>query len=145
VNLPHARAYLSVIKAEERRRSERLDREDPNIAHDQWLFTDAPFIGDLCLVFLVALWHHVERRLLHFAACAADHGERLTRAQYEKRLEELGNIKDRKKRWAEIEKRLTISSRLFYSAMNALKFLANNSKHDPSPKPSRAFVRFAWT
>jgi hypothetical protein len=154
VNLPHARAYLGVIKAEERRRSERLDREDPNIAYDQWLFTDAPFIGDLCLVFLVALWHHVERQLLHFAACAADQGEplaeRLTRDEYQERVKKL--LKDEKRpwlglKWRVIEKRLGLPLRLHFDgktgyererlcAMEALRSLANAYKHDPSRKPS---------
>ena len=64
MDLAEAKAYLSVIKAEERRRAILRRDEEPDIAYDQRLFTDAPFISELCLVFLVSARHHVERGLL---------------------------------------------------------------------------------
>jgi hypothetical protein len=134
MNLAHARVYLGVIRAEEQRRSELLDRVDPNVGYDQWLFADAPFIGELCLVFLVALRHHVERQLLHFAARAADQGQPISRGQYEARVDELENMKPSKLR-STIEARLAVSGRLHYRAVEALRLLANAYKHNARKEP----------
>jgi hypothetical protein len=135
MNLKHARAYLAVIRAEEQRRSDALDREDPNFAYDEWLFTDGPFIGELCLIFLVAIRHHIERQLLHFAACAADNGRRINRAQYRTRVDELQRMPNAK-RWSEVEKRLSVHSCSHDRAIEALRLLANAYKHDPRKQPA---------
>ena len=70
-DLSEAKGYLSVIKAERRRRASLLREEDPNAAYDQWLFVDRPFVNEFCLMFLVSLFREIERRLLQLAARAA--------------------------------------------------------------------------
>lgn len=139
MDLADAKGYLSVIKAEERRRATLLRDEDPDFAYDQWLFTDAPFISELCLVFLVSLRHHVERRLLHFAACAADAGQPIKRADYEERVEELLYLRA-DKRWKEIEKRLDVAHCAHYATVEALRLLANAYKHDPKKQPNKELL-----
>lgn len=53
------------------------------------MFTDLPFLHDLSLLFFVAIRHHIERRLIYFAACATGHGNAIKHAEYEVRLKEL--------------------------------------------------------
>ena len=64
----------------------------PDAAYDQRLFYDAPFLNELCIVFLVALRHHIERRLTLFAACAADAGRPITRQEFSARMKELPDL-----------------------------------------------------
>ena len=45
-----------------------LANEDPDYAYDQWLFTDEPFVNELCLVLLVVIRHQLERELLGLLA-----------------------------------------------------------------------------
>lgn len=139
MDLSDAKAYLSVIKAEHKRRAILLRDEDPNAAYDRWWFHDAPFVNELCLVFLVSLRHEIERRLLQFAARAVDDGRPISSAEYSQRVDELKNrsIMDR---WKEIKKRLKIAACTHYEAVEALRLLANAYKHDPLKKPDRKLL-----
>lgn len=135
-NLRQARAFLAVIRAEEQRRSDLLDQEH---SYDQWWLVDGPFIGELYLVLLTAVRHHIERRLLHFAACAADNGQKIDRAQYLARIDELRKMKKAKER-SEIEKRLSLRSSSHHRAIEALRLLANAYKHDPRKQPTDELI-----
>jgi hypothetical protein len=95
MELADAKAYLDVIKTEGQRRAELLP-DHPDAAYDQWLFHDAPFINELCIVLLVALRHHIERRLIFFAACAADGGGPITKQQFLARMKQLSDLKNAK-------------------------------------------------
>jgi hypothetical protein len=66
---------IAVIRAEQQRRESLLTDEEPNFAYDQWLFTDAPFVAELCLMLLVTLRHQVERELARLAARAVGDGK----------------------------------------------------------------------
>src|SRR5450755_3909628 len=97
-----AKAFLNLIAAEEQRRRSLLPEDDGNgLAYDQWMFTDLPFLHDLCFLYLVAVRHHVERRLLFFAACATEHGKPITLREY---WAEQDAVKT--KGWREIKRRL---------------------------------------
>ncbi len=137
MELTDARAYLNVIKTEEQRRAELLP-DHPDAAYDQWLFNDAPFINELCI--LVALRHHVERRLIFFAVCAADGGKPITRQELSTRMKELSdfNKKGKNKKggmWGEIHRRLAQDHCAHYRVIEALRQLANAYKHDPRMEP----------
>jgi hypothetical protein len=43
-----AKEMIRVIRAERTTRLARLPTEDPDLAYDQWLSTDEPFIDELC-------------------------------------------------------------------------------------------------
>jgi hypothetical protein len=133
MELTDARAYLDVIKAEEQRRAQLLP-DHPDAAYDRWFFYDAPFINELCIVFLVALRHHIERRLIFLAACAADGGRPITKEEFLARVKELSNLKA-SARWDEISGRLTPDRCAHYHVIEALRHLANAYKHDPSLEP----------
>ena len=133
MELTDAKAYLNVIKAEQRRRAELLP-DHPDAAYDQWVFNDAPFINELCIVFLVALRHHIERRLMSFAACAADAGRPITKQEFSARMKELSDLENRKK-WEEIRRRLGPDQCAHHQVIEALRHLANAYKHDPRLEP----------
>lgn len=138
MDLTDAKAYLSVVRAEEQRRVSLLSDDDPG-AYDQWLFTDAPFISELCLVFLVALRHHIERRLLYFAACAVDAGQPIARVDYEKRLADMLRLRG-PRQWEEIEKRLHVAN--CAPTIETLRLLANAYKHDPKKQPTKQLLTY---
>ena len=130
---------ISVIRAEQQRRASLLTDEDPNFAYDQWLFTDAPFVNELCLMLLVTLRHQVERELVGLAARAADDGKEINGQQYQEKVEQL-----RKRHgwdWTEINNRLRPESCKGYASMKALRLIANLYKHDPSKEPDEDLLQ----
>ena len=139
MDIAKARAVLSVIKEEDGRREE-LREKNPEFAYDQWLFSDAPFVREFCLLVLVGVRHHIERRLLHFAACAADGGNPIKRKGYEQRLNHLRNL-PRQKCWGEIDKRLDVQKHKHYLTIEALRLLANAYKHDPTKSPDEKLLK----
>lgn len=136
---PVFKEMIAVIKAEQQRRSSLLTDEDPNFAYDHWLFTDAPFVNELCLMLLVTLRHQVEREMVGLAARAADDGKEISGQQYEEKVKQLrkGNGWD----WTEINNRLKPESCEGYASMKALRLLANSYKHDPSMEPNEDLLK----
>jgi hypothetical protein len=63
-----------------------LADEDPDLASDQWQFGDEPFVNELCLILLVAVWHQVEREVIWLAARVTGDGKQITREQYLKNV-----------------------------------------------------------
>jgi len=135
--LTDAKAYLDVIKDAEQRRAKLLP-DDPDAAYDQWLFHDAPFINELCIVFLVALRHHVEHRLTFFAACAADGGKPISRTEFSDRMKQLSKPKAK---WDAIEKRLHPDQCVHYQVIEALQHLANAYKHNANLEPDHRLLK----
>src|ERR1035441_8022716 len=86
-----ASQVVRVIRSEKKLRSGRLRQADPNTAWEQWLFTDLPFINEMCLILLVAIRHRVERELITLAA-RANGGSTVPRKQYQQ------NVMDQRKR-----------------------------------------------
>lgn len=133
-----ARDILELIRTEQKRRVSLLSSVDEDVADDRWLFKDAPFLNELCLMLLIAVRHQVERDLVHFAARAADDGKEIDRQQYRARVQELrkGIFWDRK----EIEKRLKLDSCEGHKSIETLRLLANSYKHDPSSEPDKKLL-----
>src|SRR5262249_45377892 len=70
-----ARDVLGVIRVErERRRGLLRDVEEDDYAYDLWMFEHLPFVNELCLTLLVAVWHQVERELVYMAARVVPEG-----------------------------------------------------------------------
>lgn len=136
-----AREMIGVIRTERQRRSDQLkDYEDSNAAYDQWLFTDEPFINDMCLIVLVALRHQVERELV-FLAARAKVGPTITRQQHQqnvaKRREEI-----RKNGWGNLNETLNLESFKEWKApMETLPLLANCLKHQPTQEPDQNVLK----
>ena len=130
-----AKDILNVIRSEQRSRASLLAGKDPDFAYDHWLFTDAPFVNELCLMLLVALRHQVERELIAFAARAADDGKEIDRRQYQQRMKELQKQPTRP-RWKTIEDRLQLKLCEEHGSIEALRLLANSYKHNPSKQPN---------
>jgi len=131
---------ISIIRAEEQRRAALLSGEDPEAAYDQWLFRDAPFVNELCIILLVALRHRVERVLVSLAALSADGGREIEGEQYGYNVEQLR--KGRGWKWKEIDARLKPELSEFYRSMEALRLLANSYKHEHSERPAEDLKDF---
>lgn len=124
---------IAVVRDEQQRRSSLLTDEEPDFAYDEWLFTDAPFVNELCLVLLVALWHEVERELVKLAAQAGHDGKEISGKEYEEEVQKLRKGKGWD--WTTINDSLKLKSCGQYKPVEALRFLANSYKHDPWNEP----------
>jgi hypothetical protein len=141
MEISDAKSFIGLVTEEARRRQALLENADPDYAYDQWIFTDLPFLHDLSLLFLVAIRHHIERRLLYFAACAMGHGSAIKRAEYDLRMKALLAL-PLGKRWKEIEARLSPTKCAHYPSIEALRLLANSYKHDPRNQPDKELIVF---
>ena len=130
---------IAVIRAEQQRRASLLTEENSNFAYDQWLFTDEPFVNELCLMLLVTLRHQVERELVSLGARSGGEEAEINGQQYQEKVEQLRKGKGWD--WKEIEDRLELKFCEGYEAMEALRFLANSYKHDPSMEPSEELMQ----
>jgi hypothetical protein len=135
-----ARATLNVIRKERKRRLASLPDDAP-VADGQWLSVDEPFVNELCLMFLVAIRHQVERELLILAARATDDGKTLDYGQYQERLnDERVSLKGRDG-WKKLAARLRLDSvPKWNSSMEILRLLANCYKHAPSQGPEKSLL-----
>ncbi len=104
-----AKEVIGVIRAEGQRRSEQLKDADPDFAYDQWLFTDEPFINEMCLMVLVTLHHLVERELLLLVARSTAQPATMTSQQYQMNVKKWQK-KGPKKRRTDLSKALSLSS-----------------------------------
>src|SRR5579871_3296324 len=80
------REIISIIRTEEGRRASTLP-EGQDAALDRWLFDDEPFVSNLCLMFLVALRHQLERELLDLLARSGHHGKEISGKKYREILQ----------------------------------------------------------
>ena len=132
---------VGVIRNEQQRRVSLLEDMHPEVADDQWLFRDLPFVAELCLMLLVAMRHQVERELISFAARAADDGREITPQQYQERVKELRQSGGKGWNWKVIHARVKLKSCEGERQIEALRLLANSYKHDPSKKPDEDLLR----
>jgi len=135
-----ANEVVAVIRSERQKRSDRLNDEDPDFAYDQWLFTDEPFINEMCLMMLLALRHQVERELI-FLAARANVGPAITRQQYHQnvasRREEI-----KRRGWANLIATLNLGGFAEWDdSMETLRLLANCLKHEPTQEPDENLLR----
>jgi len=142
MDLTDAKAFINLITAEYKRRADLLPQDDDGTgyAYDQWMFTDLPFLHDLCILYLVAMRHHIERRLLFLATCALGHGKKIKRSEFEGEQKILLAM-PHGKRWKEIDRRLQPKKCARYTSVEALRLLANSYKHNPRLQPDIELVR----
>ena len=134
-----AKNIVKLIRGEQQRRASLLEDMHPEVAYDHWLFTDLPFVAELCLMLLVTMRHQVERELISFAARAADDGREIGPQQYQERVKELRQSGG--KGWKTIYARLKLKSCEGERQIEALRLLANSYKHDPSKTPDEDLLR----
>ncbi|HVR26024.1 MAG TPA: hypothetical protein VMU26_22215 [Candidatus Polarisedimenticolia bacterium] len=126
---------IDVIRVEEQRRAKRRADMHPDVTYDQWLFTDAPFVNELCLMLLVALRHQVERELVLLAARLAADGSEISVEQYHKNVHRERELLKERDGWKRIFIRLDVKSCQETKVLEALRLLSNSYKHDPFVKP----------
>lgn len=141
MDVRHAKAFVDLLIAEAKRRESLLPEDDGmGLAYDVWTFKDLPFLRDLSLLYLVALRHDIERRLLFYAVCATGHGRPIKRTTFVRRQRTLLKLHV-SKRWKEIDKRLNTSLATNYQSVEALRLLANSYKHEPRKEPGRELIK----
>lgn len=141
MNSEIAKEVINVIRSEQSRRSHRLKNEDPDVAYDQWLFLDEPFISEMCLMALVALRHQVERELV-FLAARTNCGGAIARSDYWHKVGDQRAMLRKKEGWKELESKLNLHNfGEWAGAMKTLRLLANNVKHDPWQLPDEKLLR----
>lgn len=144
MNTQILKEMVAVIRIEQERRLSKLKDEDPNIAYDQWLFTDEPFLNELCLMLLVTSRHQIERELVRLAARADEDGEEISGQQYQEKVKQLRKTNRKGKNigwdWMEISKRLKLEFYEKYKFIEALRLLSNSYKHDPSMEPDEELL-----
>lgn len=128
---------LTIIEAERDRRREALEKEEIwDYARDRWLFEELPFVNELCLTLIVAVWHQLEREIVHLAARATENGQPVNRWMYEE------NVRRRRKE----AKTKGLASMLTHLGMDCpawmetLRLLANCYKHEPDRRPGEALL-----
>jgi hypothetical protein len=131
---------IGLISREKQRREWLLKGKDPDFAHDQWLFTDAPFVNELYLMLLLTLWHQFERELFNLTARVADDRKEINHQQHQEKVHQLqkgkGHVWDKIKNWVQTK------SCKGYKSMETLRLLANSYKHDQSMKPSKKLLKW---
>jgi hypothetical protein len=139
MNTKAAKDTIEVIRKErQRRRAELPDPEDA--AYDQWMFTDEPFINDLCLVLLVAIRHQVERELVGIAARVTDDGAPLDRKQYQERMRD--EREGLRHGWKPLIGKLDLRSfPEWQGSMQTLRLLVNSYKHSPWGRPDEDLLQ----
>ncbi len=126
---------IDVIRVEGQRRAKRRADMHPDVTYDQWLFTDAPFVNELCLMLLVALRHRAERELVLLAARLAEDGSEISVEQYHKNVHKERELLKERDGWKRIFIRLDVKSCKETKVLEALRLLSNSYKHDPFLKP----------
>lgn len=146
VNTQILQEMINVIRMEQDRRSSILKDQDPNIAYDQWLFTDEPFLNELCLMVLVTLRHQIERQMVALSARADKSGKEISGEQYQEKVKQLQKTNKKGKTigwdWPKIWKRLNKQIYQKYRPIEALRLLSNSYKHDPSMEPDEELLSF---
>lgn len=136
------KSVTAVIRDEAQRRERRLANQHPDAAYDQWLFVDAPFLNEFCLMLLVTLRHQIERELVMLAARKADDKKQtISVAQYRENVQqELKLLEgDKKTGWKNLYTKLGVrssdGSKDSVAYLEVLRHLANSYKHDPFGEP----------
>jgi hypothetical protein len=133
---------IAVIRAEQQRRASLLMKEDSDFANDRWLSTDGPLVNELCIMVLVTLSHQVERQLVRLAARADESGKEISGQEYEAKVREIRKGLRNRRGWDEIKVRLNVESCEGYTSTEALRFLVNSYKHNPSMEPDKELLKF---
>ncbi len=132
---------IGVIRSESKRRSALLRDEDPDFAYDQWLFTDEPFVNELCLVLVVAIRHQVERELIRLAARVTRDGKDIDGKEYQQNVQKERERLRKADGWKNLSVTLSLtSSPEWESSIETLRLLANSYKHEPWEKPEAALL-----
>ncbi len=136
------REIIRVIEAErERRDFERSKVEHPDFAYDQWLFTDGPFVGELCLVLLVAIRHQLERELVHLAARMTPDGSEIDGREFKQGVASERESLRGKNGWPKLIDKLQLKDvPEWNSSMRILQLLANSYKHNPWGEPDEKLL-----
>jgi len=142
MHLSAAKEVIDVIRtAQGRRAAARRADEDPDIAGEIWVEVDVPFVNELSLMLLVAVWHQLERELIWLAALVTDDGNDIDDLkQYSKNVKTARERFRRPGGWKDITSKLNLKACAEWNSMEMLHHLANCYKHDPSGKPDEKLL-----
>ncbi len=124
-----------IIEEEFNRRVESLKGAPSEGAYDHWLFYDLPFLGEFAGLFLVGIWHLVERELKRILAVST-HDERFLDIPI--KPQELGKARRERHTWGTLREhflgraKLELSGLPNFDEMDLLNSLTNFWKHEAS-------------
>jgi hypothetical protein len=132
VDLNVAKAMLQTIRIEQERRLN-SDSSDLEAELAQWSETDLPFLNELALLLLAAVWHGVERELIWLAAGHRAGGCEL----HSKSHKALIGAQQRAfgKRRQEFIAEFALTELAQWPTIEMLRLLANSYKHESSRRP----------
>ena len=128
---------LILIRSERSRLDRRLADRDSDSAYDTWRSEDVPFVNELCLTLLVAIWHQVERELIHRAARVTVDRAPIDQSDYVRKIHE-NRKRVREKGAPAIAETLGMG---WPDWLEALRLLVNCYKHDPETRPDEKLLR----
>jgi len=134
------RQIIGVIRTKGARRKAGLP-DHPDAAHDRWLFTDQPFVNELCLLLLVRLSHEVERQLLLLSLRMPKGGvQEIDVSDYRKQVGERRELlrKNKGKEWRNLYEDLGLRGK--HKVFEVLRLLADSYKHDPFMLPDQELL-----
>lgn len=131
MNTDLARRMLALARQERDRRAENAS-QSPGYAED-WLLVDEPFVNEICLVVLVAVYHQIERELVLLGARIAPGRDVISHADYEANVQRIkAAVRDRPTNgWQDLTRCLDLTNRPEWKSLQALRLIANGYKHDP--------------
>jgi hypothetical protein len=133
------RSVIQMIKGEKKRRISKLPRDSDDAARDRYFFTDMPFVNELYLMLIVAMWHQIERELVCLAARVDGNTNEMTWDDYKNGVNALAD-KHPKERWSIVGSRLRLRTFSDHKTLELLQNLANSYKHDPFGRPGKKLL-----
>ena len=124
-----------IIEEEFNRRVESLKSAPSEGAYDHWIFYDSPFLGEFAGLFLVGIWHLVERELKRILTVST-HDERLLDIPI--KPQEFGKARRKRYTWGKLQKhflsraKVELSGLPYFEEMDLLNSLTNFWKHEAS-------------
>ena len=124
-----------IIEDEFNRRVESLKSAPSEGNYDHWIFHDSPFLGEFAGLFLVGIWHLVERELKRILAVST-HDKKLLDIPI--KPQEFGKARRKRYTWVELQEhfldraRVELSRLPYFDEMDLLNRLINLWKHEAS-------------
>jgi hypothetical protein len=119
-----------------------MANDDLGAAYEQWQFYDLPFVNELCLMLLLAVWHQVERDVICLAALVTSDGKMISREQFLRNIQKEQECYMSKKTKGQVINKLKLTSFPEWgTSMDTLRLLGNCYKHDPAKEPTTQMMK----
>jgi hypothetical protein len=133
------RSMITVIATEEdMRRSIPPDEAEAQLGYDEWREEHWPFLNDMYLLVMVAIWHATERALIRMAAQVGDPASKISADEYHAAVTTMAKPSKRTQR---LVTALSLTKYPHWRKLDTLRLLANCYKHDPFKRPQEDLLK----